>query len=103
LFLKLWSAELFSWLDPEGRWFGLDDCGFRCSGLDGPVTPFFCGFEAAGLGFLTGAALPDDPSCFEVVGLLFTELLDLLNEIGASSSSSNTEGFWFTRAISPSQ
>jgi len=43
LLFELFSAELYGWPDPEGQWFGLDDGGFTCSGLDAlALTPFFC-------------------------------------------------------------
>jgi len=43
LLLELFSTELFGWQDPEGRWLGLDDGGFKCSSLDAlPLIPFFC-------------------------------------------------------------
>jgi hypothetical protein len=59
--------------------------------LEAPFIPFLWETEAAGLGFLEYVAFPDGPSCLDGAGagLFFTELLDLLKESGASSSSSS--------------
>lgn len=104
LAFELCCAKLFGWPDPEGQWFGLDDGGFICNGLEAPVAPFFCGLGDTGLGILTGAPFPpDDPACLEGVGLaVFVELLVLLNEMGVSSSSSSIARLvGLTTAITP--